>query len=183
MFLDDPHDGGYTGNKEPSLDTSLAGIPSTTLFVCHSGAHGVFDDPYAGAPNNLDELGQPRKDASCNQVFPRLTSIPVAHKSLVLTSEDNHGQPALTSDHGVCGGPYNGTLSVDAYDWGFCWRTFDALRNCAYEGKDCEYALGDTPQNRYIGTWTDGTPIIGLKIQTTAPIRAEPVPPRAPAPH
>src|SRR5664279_4770876 len=45
MFLDDPHDGGLAGDGEPALDDSLAGIPSSTLVECHSGAHGVFDDP------------------------------------------------------------------------------------------------------------------------------------------
>ena len=40
IFLDDPHDGGVTGTDEPALDDSLAGIPASTLVVCHSGARG-----------------------------------------------------------------------------------------------------------------------------------------------
>jgi hypothetical protein len=59
---------------------------------------------------------------------------------------------------------------------------WDALRSCAYTGELCQYALGDTPETRYIGTWSDGTPIIGLKIPAQTPIRAVPVPDRAPAP-
>ena len=38
------------------------------------------------------------------------------------------------------------------------------------------------PQNRYIGTWSDGVPIIGLKIQHHAAIRTLPAPKRQPAP-
>ena len=34
-----------------------------------------------------------------------------------------------------------------------------------------KYALGNTPQHRNMGRWSDGTPIIPLKIQDAAPIR------------
>ena len=181
IFLDDPHDGGLTGNNEPALDRSLAGIPSTTKFVCHAGADGVI--------SGTDATGQSLKNASCNAVFPKIGQIPQANKSLVLTSDDSHGHPGLQAIHGVCAGsgapdttPAVGHSPVDAYDWGFCWRSFDALRACALYGTDCNYALGDTPQNRYIGTWSDGVPIIALKIKTQAPIRPEPQPKRQPQP-
>ena len=181
IFLDDPHDGGLTGNNEPAIDPSLAGIPSTAKFVCHAGADGVI--------SLTDPLGQSLENASCNAVFPKLGQIPQANKSLVLTSDDSHGHPALQPIHGVCAGPGApdttpaiGHYPVDAYDWGFCWRSFDALRACALYGTDCHYALNNTPQNRYIGTWSDGAPIIALKIQTQAPIRPQPQPKRQPQP-
>lgn len=171
IWLDDPHDGGLTGFDEPALDASMAGIPSTTKIVCHSSAQGTIGEPKT-------------HDGSCNALLPKLRHIPVKNKSIVLTNPDAHGRPALTAPHGVCANAYSGNRrwTVDAYDWGFCWRSFDALRSCALTGRLCRYALGDTPENRYIGTWSDGTPIRGLKIQTTAPIRAKPLPPRAPKP-
>jgi hypothetical protein len=168
IWLDDPHDGGLTGLDEPALDDSLAGIPAATKVVCHSGAEGVVSE-------------QGKADGSCNAVFAKLGRIPAANKALVMTFPDAHGTPALSSRHGVCAGPGAG-FTVDAYDKGFCRRSFDALRSCALTGHECASALGDTPQNRFIGTWPDGTPVVGLKIQTAAPIRAEPVPARAPAP-
>jgi hypothetical protein len=168
IFLDDPHDGGLTGINEPALDPSLAGIPSTVKLVCHAGASGVISHP-------------PYESASCNSVFPKLGQIPSANKSLVLTSNDSHGSPPLQAVHGVCAAG-TATTSLDTYDWGFCWKDFDSLRACAYYGTDCEYALGDNPQHRYIGTWSDGVPVIGLKIQQSAPISPTPVPPRQPAP-
>ena len=167
VWLDDPHDGGLAGSGEPALDDSLAGIPSSTKLVCHSGREGVIAEPG-------------KADGSCNAVFAKLRRVPAANKSLVMTSPDDHGTPALSSRHGVCAGP-GARFSVDAYDWGFCWRSWDALRSCAYTGRECAYALGDTPQNRFIGTWSDGTPIVGLKIRTRAPIRPQPAPARAPA--
>jgi hypothetical protein len=181
IFLDDPHDGGLTGNTEPALYPSLGGIPSTTRFVCHAGADGVI--------SMTNAAGQSLANASCNAVFPKIAQIPVANKSIVLTSDDSHGRPALLAIHGVCAGPgapdtttRTGQFPVDAFDWGFCWRSFDALRACVLYGTDCRYALGNTPQNRYIGTWSDGVPIVALKIRSRAPIRPLPTPNRQPAP-
>lgn len=175
IFLDEPHDGGLTGAGEPALDDDLSGIPSSALVQCQLGAGTL---PAEG------KLG-----SSCNALFPRLTSIPAQRKDLVMVAGDDHGTPALSAAHGVCaGGPTaatswgTGSGTADAYDWGFCWKGFDALRSCAYAQVDCRYALGDTPEHRYVGTWSDGTPVVGLKIQDAAPIDPSPVPPRQAAP-
>jgi hypothetical protein len=167
IWLEDPHDGGLTGNNEPALAHSLAGIPRTVKFVCHAGASGIIATPGFA-------------DASCNSVFPKLGQIPAQNKSLVLTSNDTHGSPPLLAIHGVCAA--GGVLAADTYDWGFCWKDFDALRACAYYGQDCLSALGDNPRHRYIGTWSDGVPVIGLKIQTAGPIGGTPVAARQPKP-
>src|SRR5262249_14013785 len=112
-----------------------------------------------------------KEDSSCNAVFPRLEHIPDANKGLVLTLTDDHGTPALSSAHGVCAaGPAFGGPAND-YDWNFCWKVWDALRTCAYYRKDCRYALGDTEEHRSMGNWSDGVPVIPLKIQSVAPIR------------
>jgi len=70
--------------------------------------------------------------------------------------------------------PAIGHYPVDAYDWGFCWRSFDALRACGLYGTDCRFALGDTAQNRDIGTWSDGLPLTALTIMAHAPIGPQP---------
>jgi pimeloyl-ACP methyl ester carboxylesterase len=158
IFLDDPHDGGLAGPGEPALDDSLAGIPPSVRFECHSGAEGVISEPG-------------KQGSSCNAVFPKLGQIPAANKDLVLTHTDTHGQPTLSSAHGVCaGGGSDNSGTSNAYDWNFCWKVWDALRSCAYSGKNCRYALGNTPQHRSLGRWSDGTPVIPLKIQNAAPI-------------
>ena len=140
------------------LDDSLAGIPRDTLFVCHSGAQGV-----------LAEAG--KAESSCNAVFAKLGQIPRRNKDLVLTHADAHGTPALSSAHGVCATGGAPDVTVDAYDWNFCWKVWDAMRSCAYDGTDCRYALGDTRQHRSNGRWSDGLAIAPLKIQDAAPIR------------
>jgi hypothetical protein len=155
IFLDDPHDGGLNGFDEPALDDSLSGIPSTVKLQCHSGADGV--------------IGEPNKaSGSCNAIFPKLGHIPKANKDLVLTHTDTHGDPDLSSAHGVCAARKG---AADTYDWSFCWKVWDALRSCAYDGTDCRYALGDTPRHRSNDRWSDGMPIAPLKIQDASPIR------------
>ena len=158
IFLDDPEDSGLAGEGEPALDDSLSGIPKSTLFQCHSGAEGAAADHPDFAAN------------SCNAVFPLIGQIPPKNKDLVLTHTDAHGEPALSSDHGVCeaGGPQFG--DPNAYDWNFCWKVWDALRTCALDDKNCNYALGDTRRHRSMGRWSDGTKVAKLKIRDSAPI-------------
>jgi hypothetical protein len=155
IFLEDPHDGGLVGTDEPALDDSLAGIPKTVKLQCHLSADGVI-------------AGEDTAEAGCNAVFPRLGHIPKKNKDLVLTHTDAHGEPALSSAHGVCAA-WPGT--ANAYDWNFCWKVWDALRSCAVERRDCRYALGKKRKHRSIGKWSDGVPIVPLKVQDVAPIR------------
>jgi hypothetical protein len=155
IFLDDPHDGGLTGTDEPAVDHSLAGIPASTLLVCHTGQLGVTVDPRF-------------KNASCNAIFPKFRQIPLKDKSLVLTHSDAHGKPALAAIHGVCMS-YPGT--ADAFDWNFCWKTWDALRDCAFRHTHCDDALGDGKEHRDLGAWSDGVAIVPLEVQSHAPIR------------
>ncbi|MFG3168554.1 discoidin domain-containing protein [Streptomyces sp. NPDC048200] len=153
VFLDEPTDAG--GGTEPTLDASLTGIPATTKFVCFLGQDGV-----------ISESG--KAGASCNTIFPLLTQIPAQNKNLVLAYTDNHGTPGLSSAHGVSqGGP---NAAVDALDYNLIWRQWDALRHAALDGTDTDIALGDTPEHRFLGYWSDGTPIREPKIQNTAPI-------------
>jgi hypothetical protein len=154
IFLEDPHDGGLAGLGEPAVDDSLAGIPASVKLQCHSSAEGV-----TGEPGNQNE--------SCNSIFPKLGHIPPANKDLVMALTDAHGDPGLASGHGVCATPPG---AADAYDWGFCWKVWDALRNLAYHGTDCRFAMGDSPEHRSNGRWSDGVPIAPLKIQDSAPI-------------
>ena len=156
IFLEDPHDGALTGLDEPAVDDSLKGIPPSVKLQCHSSGEGVLSEPEQGG------LG-----ASCNAIFPKLGHIPRRNKDLVLISSDPHGDPDLLAPHGVCASP-RGT--ADAYDYGFCWKVWDALRSCALRGRECRYALGDTRQHRSNGHWSDGVPVAPLKIRDAAPI-------------
>jgi hypothetical protein len=152
IFLDEPHDGGYQGPTEPALDKDLSGIPADVLIQCHVGEKGV-----------ISEKNKPL--ASCNTLFPRLGHIPESNKNLVMTYTDSHGTPTLNTTHGV-----STSSPTDAYDHHFVWKSFDAMRSCALQGKDCDEGMGDTPEHRFNGVWSDGVPVKPLKIQTSAPI-------------
>jgi hypothetical protein len=157
IFIEDPHDGANAGIGEVGLDESMEGIPSSVKLQCHSGEEGII-------------ALEGRANSSCNALFPKLGHIPDENKDLVLLRTDRHGSPPLSSRHSVCrAGP--GYSVADAYDWNFVWKVWDALRSCAYDGKDCEYALGDTPEHRSLGVWSDGQPVTPLVIQDAAPIR------------
>ena len=53
---------------------------------------------------------------------------------------------------------------TNALDYFGTWKLFDALTDAAFYGKNREYALGNTPQQRYMGKWSDGKPVKELII-------------------
>ncbi len=57
-------------------------------------------------------------------------------------------------------------FNVNALDYYGLWKLFDGLCDAAFYGKNREFALGNTPQQRFMGKWSDGTPVKELKITT-----------------
>jgi pimeloyl-ACP methyl ester carboxylesterase len=58
--------------------------------------------------------------------------------------------------------------AIDALDFYGTWKLFDGLCDAAFYGTNREYALGNTPQQRFMGKWSDGTPVKELQV-TVAP--------------
>jgi dienelactone hydrolase len=56
------------------------------------------------------------------------------------------------------------TMMVNALDFYGTWKLFDGLCDAAFFGRNREYALGNTPQQRFMGTWSDGVPVKELKV-------------------
>jgi pimeloyl-ACP methyl ester carboxylesterase len=56
------------------------------------------------------------------------------------------------------------TMMVNALDFYGTWKLFDGLCDAAFYGKNREYALGNTPQQRFMGVWSDGVPVRELKV-------------------
>jgi dienelactone hydrolase len=56
------------------------------------------------------------------------------------------------------------SMMVNALDFYGTWKLFDALCDAAFNGKNREFALGNTPQQRFMGVWSDGVPVKELKI-------------------
>ena len=49
-------------------------------------------------------------------------------------------------------------------DYFSTWKLFDGLIDYAFYGINREYCLGNTPEQRYMGSWSDGTPVKELKV-------------------
>ena len=56
------------------------------------------------------------------------------------------------------------TMMVNALDFYGTWKLFDGLCDAAFYRKNREYALGNTPQQRFMGIWSDGVPVKELKV-------------------
>lgn len=54
--------------------------------------------------------------------------------------------------------------AIDALDFYGTWKLFDGLSDAAFYGIHREYALGNTPQQRFMGKWSDGTPVKELQV-------------------
>jgi acetyl esterase/lipase len=127
-------------------------IPRGTLLLSLAGA----DDDFVG-------------DADALRVYQRTLLIPAEDKDFVILQSDDHGTPALRADHhaATTGGTITGqrgpaserrpgVMVTDALDFYGTWKLFDALTDAAFYGRNREYALGDTPQQRFVGRWSDG---------------------------
>ncbi len=134
---------GVTGS-EVLADYSL--IPASTLLVGVSGAE--------------DTLGT---DAPF--FFYQATQVPLDNKDHVLMNSDDHAAPSLVADHFA---PNCLTAAdVNALDVNGYWKWFDGLIAAAFYGRYREYALGNTPEQRFMGLWPDGTPIAEPSVSDT----------------
>jgi dienelactone hydrolase len=101
---------------------------------------------------------------------------PTAYNNDYDSGEGIGGGPAESSDRAgglptrPIDGPQNGrrdrieTMMVNALDFYGTWKLFDGLCDAAFYGKNREYALGNTPQQRFMGIWSDGVAVKELKI-------------------
>lgn len=141
----------------------LSRVAPETLLLCVVG--------------DRDQMVQ---DVDAKRIFKETTRVPAANKSFVTLVTDEHGEPALVADHFAPCAATTGTggqqsdfaakiaRRADALDYFGTWKLFDALTDAAFYGKNRKYALGNTPEQRFMGKWSDGVPVKELKV-TTAP--------------
>ena len=112
------------------------------------------------------------------QLYNETTSIPTSHKNLIQHYADTYGNPDITATHfdplagdaAFDNGESNlfilasGSGPVDAYDYYCTWKLQDALMDCALHGTNCDVAFGDTYQQKFMGNWSDGTPVRPLVV-------------------
>lgn len=135
---------------EPGISTmfnleDLSTIPSDALLLSVAGDR----DSVVG-------------DSDAKSIFRNTPQIPPENKDYITMVSDNYGSPSLLADHFApcCSNSNN----VDPLDYYCLWKLFDALTDAAFYGRNREYALGNTPQQRYMGKWSDGTPVRELIV-------------------
>lgn len=134
------------------------------------------------------------RDYDAKRIYYESKRVSAVNKDFVILVSDSHGRPSLQASHraptaqdksydngeGVGGGPADllsrvgdarqsqsarlETMMVNALDFFGTWKLFDGLCDAAFYGKNREYALGNTAQQRFMGVWSDGVPVKELKV-------------------
>ncbi len=152
----------FSGDSERVED--LSAIPTGTLLLCVVGE----DDHLVG-------------DQGGRTIYNGTTQIPAEDKDYIVMHSDFHGRPNLWANHLVPlsfdGSNASLTEAVaeqfpesvlgratNALDYYGLWKLLDGLADAAFYGLNREFALGDTPEQRYMGKWSDGTPVRELTV-------------------
>lgn len=91
------------------------------------------------------------------RIFDETTAVSLDDKDFVTVRSDGHGFPPLVASHSAPATPE--PMGPDALDWRGFWKWFDALTDAAFYGTNRAYALGDTPEQKDMGSWSDGVPV------------------------
>lgn len=184
----------YGGVITSNLVTEYAnyGTPKPQCFMLCQPGTGGFNSGRISSYSNMDSsynalivVGNDDivvGDAFGKEIYDS-TLIPTAHKNYIIHYKDDHGSPVLEATHNepLCkNNDYDGgTISTvitggyvaskqDAVDYYCYWKLADALLNCTFYGTDCEFAFGDTPEQRFMGTWSDGATVIPLEVHPSS---------------
>ena len=108
-------------------------------------------------------------DYAAKDLFRATPQIPRERKDYVVVRSDRRGSPALVADHiSPCApfraGPLIRGRCINAINHYAYWRLFDALVDFAFHGRGKAHCLGNTPQQRAMGRWSDGTPVKELLV-------------------
>lgn len=147
---------GKSRSSEDTLGSvleNITNIPENTLLLTLAGDQ----DNWVG-------------DQDARRIIRETIQIQMENKDFVLMNTDEHGYPPIKADHFsplaayfYLGG-YNITMFTNAPDYYGTWKLFDGLYNAAFYGKNREYPLGNTTQQRFMGSWGDGNPVKQLNI-------------------
>lgn len=56
-------------------------------------------------------------------------------------------------------------MVVNALDYYGTWKLLDGLVDAVFHGIHREYVLGDPPEQRFMGLWSDGVPVRELRVE------------------
>lgn len=170
---------------EPGLTREPARVPMADLKKIESSTLLLS---IAGDQDTLVD------DRDAKRIYYESTRVSAENKDFIRLITDDRGSPPLIANHRAPTAPdgdydngegdysewrpdlgtgstrpvdgprnTNRTPAVNALDFAL-WRLFDALCDAAFFGKNREYALGNTPQQRYMGKWSDGVAVKELQV-------------------
>lgn len=168
------------------------GLPKPQCFMlCQPGTGGLNAGrlaSYSGMETNYNALiVVGNDDVIVGNSFGReimdSTLIPTTNKNYITHYADNTGSPIIEASHNeplASNNTYDGgTVSsvitggyiaskLDAVDFYCYWKLADALMQCTFYGNYCEYAFGDTPEQRNMGQWSNATPLVPLVVEPSS---------------
>ena len=192
QFLIVGHSFGGVITANLAHEHTAYGLPTpSAIMACAPGyglAPGAALPTYAGMDPQIAILSIfEAEDTNVDSLFAlrlynEATDVPVSRRNLVVHHPDEHGTPAITAVHAEAGGV---DLDYDNGETGliiagslltvanttdyFCyWKLFDALEDCTLNGAGCTTAFGDTPEQKDMGPWSDGVPVVPLEIRPSA---------------
>jgi pimeloyl-ACP methyl ester carboxylesterase len=119
-------------------------IPAKTLLICVAG----IDDANV-------------RDFDAKRIYKEASSVAREDKDYIVMRTDRHGKPPVVADHFA---PAPALNASNALRWYGMWKWFDGLTDAAFNAKNRNYALGGTPEQRFMGKWSDGQPITEPKV-------------------
>ncbi len=161
----------------------------SAVFLASPGTgplKGARLDDYKGMDTDLNLLVMVSEDDRTvgdelgNIIFN--TAVNTPNRNLIRQKHDYHGDQKITAGHnesysvdktfdtGIKNFSSKRSLSVgklDAVDYYGYWKLFDALIDCTRHNKNCNYAYGNTPEQKNMGKWSDGKAV--KKLQITLP--------------
>lgn len=131
------------GVEFAQIPEDLSGIPDTALTVVVEGEEDDVVDP-----------------TTARTIWGGVQHLPEENRDFIQYRTDRHGNPALVADHLFPTSNKRLPRSMNALEFFGIWKIFDALLNAAFYGRDREFALGNTPEQRWMGEWSDGVPVL-----------------------
>ncbi len=171
-----------------AIEFSNYNVPQPQCFMlCEPGPGTSLG--HLSSYNNMDQSYHAliivgADDAVVGNTFGRMifddSGIPTSRMNYITQYADSppvieatHNEP-LAADNSYDGGTIGTVITggyaaskTDAVDYFCYWKLGDALLNCTFYGTDCEYAFGDTPEQKNMGQWSDGTDVIPLVVEPT----------------
>jgi acetyl esterase/lipase len=167
---------GMTSHPGNVPMADLKKIPGDTLLLSVAGDRDTF-------------VG----DIDAKRIYYESTRVSADNKDFIRLVTDDRGTPGLIANHRAPTAPDqsydngegdvtvpqtargDGPMDVqrsqsqrspvvNALDYYGLWKLFDGLCDAAFYLKNREYALGDTPQQRFMGRWSDGVAVKELKV-------------------